>query len=289
MVKSFVVAACALALVVGCNAVAGIEPATLDDTSGELGADPTDPTAAPTDGACAVSSTLCNNRCVAQDDPSFGCGSATCSPCNVRHATAACKAGACVVAQCAPGFADCNGDPSDGCEADLSNAATCGACNVACSGASSVCARGGGCTSGCPSSMPTQCGSTCTDLRNDPNRCGSCDNACPAPTNGTATCSGGRCGVACGKGSHMCSGACVSSSSVATCGPSCSPCPAAANATPTCNGVGCGFVCSTGFANCDKVDANGCETSLLTDPANCGVCGHACAAPTLACVNGACQ
>lgn len=285
--KNMVAVACALALVAGCNAVAGIEPAELEDTSSNVGAD-SPPSSSAGPGACAVSNTLCNNKCVAQDDPSFGCGNPTCTPCNINHAMAACNAGACVVKKCAAGFADCNGDPADGCEADLSDVAHCGACNVACSGSSGVCSRGGGCSSSCPSSQPTQCGSTCTDTRSDPSRCGSCGNACPTPSNGTATCSGGRCGAACSKGFHSCGGACVSVASVATCGPSCSPCPTAANAVPTCDGVGCGFNCTTGFADCDKVAANGCEVSLLTSAASCGVCGKVCAAP-LTCVAGACQ
>ena len=289
MVKNVVVLGCALLVVAGCNAVAGIEPATLDEQSEDLGADlPTEPSRLSTGGACDASNTLCDNQCVGRDDPSFGCGRAACTACAVPNARAACNAGRCVVGQCAPGFADCNGDPADGCEADLSNAAHCGACNVACTGSAGVCTRGAGCSSSCPAAAPTQCGSTCTDLRSDPSRCGSCGNACPTPMNGTATCSGGRCGSTCAKGFHSCSGACVSSMSTATCGPSCSPCPAAANAVPTCDGIGCGFACAAGFGNCDRVAANGCEAALQTDSANCGACGKVCAAPT-ACVNGACQ
>jgi hypothetical protein len=195
-VKHIVVLACLLALAVGCNAVAGIEPATLDEEASDEPLDLPPDDATGLDGACDVSSRLCNNRCVRSDDPAFGCGKATCAPCDVRHARAACSAGACVVAQCAPGFADCNGDPKDGCEADLSNAATCGACNVACSESSEsagLCA-GNSCVRSCPSKAPTRCGSTCTDLVTDPNRCGACGNVCPTPASGTATCSNGVCG-----------------------------------------------------------------------------------------------
>ncbi len=43
-----------------------------------------------------------------------------------------CVKGLCAV-ECEKGFADCNGDPSDGCEVDLTtNAANCGACGVRC-------------------------------------------------------------------------------------------------------------------------------------------------------------
>jgi putative metal-binding protein len=49
----------------------------------------------------------------------------------------------------------------------------------------------------------------------------------------------------------------------------------------------CGCICPAGTADC--VDAsNGCETNILTDEANCGSCGHACAAMQT-CNGGTCQ
>lgn len=43
-----------------------------------------------------------------------------------------CSKGLCTY-ECAPGFADCNGDPKDGCEVDLRiHQANCGACGNAC-------------------------------------------------------------------------------------------------------------------------------------------------------------
>ena len=195
-VKHILVLACLLALGAGCNAVAAIEPATLDEAADEqLDLPPDDSSGSALDAACDPSSSLCNNQCVGRDDPAFGCGKATCAPCVVRHARAACNAGACVVAQCAAGFADCNGDPKDGCEADLSNAATCGACNVACSvaggsgSAAALCAAERGCVGSCPSNAPTKCGSTCTDLRISATHCGACGTVCP----GAGGCVNGAC------------------------------------------------------------------------------------------------
>lgn len=43
--------------------------------------------------------------------------------------TPACRAGECAV-DCDPGFADCDGEPSNGCEASLSAASNCGRCNL---------------------------------------------------------------------------------------------------------------------------------------------------------------
>lgn len=45
--------------------------------------------------------------------------------------------------------------------------------------------------------------------------------------------------------------------------------------------------CASGFAECDGDPSNGCETSLDTDPASCGACGHDCHGG--ACAHGLCQ
>ena len=51
---------------------------------------------------------------------------------SVLHETSSCKEGLCVF-ECQPGWADCNDDPSDGCETNLrSHPQNCGACGVAC-------------------------------------------------------------------------------------------------------------------------------------------------------------
>ena len=53
-----------------------------------------------------------------------------------------CEAGACVIDRCVTGFADCNGEPSDGCETDLTrDIANCGACGT-------FCGVGGACDAG---------------------------------------------------------------------------------------------------------------------------------------------
>jgi hypothetical protein len=46
--------------------------------------------------------------------------------------------------ECVPGYADCNGDPADGCEVELkSNPANCGACGNQCNmGAGQPCVEG---------------------------------------------------------------------------------------------------------------------------------------------------
>lgn len=69
-------------------------------------------------------------------------------------------------------------------------------------------------------------------------------------------------------------------------------CPPVANATSACASGACQVTCNAGFAQCDGNPANGCETSLMTDVLNCGVCGNACGTcndGTLSqCLSGAC-
>jgi hypothetical protein len=65
------------------------------------------------------------------------------------------------------------------------------------------------------------------------------------------------------------------------------------NAAPACSGSLCVLgPCNNGFANCDNMPANGCEKSVLTDPANCGSCGRVCSNANIAnptCGNGVCN
>jgi hypothetical protein len=83
-------------------------------------------------------------------DPTNGCEGAlstsaeSCGACGVMcraadHEAPLCSAGACIRV-CDAGFADCNGDPADGCEIDaMSDAAHCGDCARSCK---SACVKG---------------------------------------------------------------------------------------------------------------------------------------------------
>ncbi len=67
-------------------------------------------------------------------------------------------------------------------------------------------------------------------------------------------------------------------------------CPVPANAAATCTRTGCGIRCAPSFDNCDGNAANGCETALSSDVANCSACGRACTTRngTPACTTGTC-
>jgi len=76
---------------------------------------------------------LCGFDCVDFLTDPDNCGACG-APCKMPgpNQARACKKGVCAY-ECAPGFADCNGDPSDGCEVDLSvHPAHCGACGNSC-------------------------------------------------------------------------------------------------------------------------------------------------------------
>ncbi len=63
------------------------------------------------------------------------------------------------------------------------------------------------------------------------------------------------------------------------------------NAVGTCAGSLCDLTCASGYGNCDSDTSNGCETSVLTDPLNCGQCGNVCPTPanmSATCAGGAC-
>lgn len=302
------------AALAGCNSILDNKPGTLKQTTDVEPTTPsaTTPTTPPTvvgtpspststtapppappspTGECEDGKFLCNGQCVGKNDPAYGCGAASCTPCAITHGTAQCAAGACAVKTCDKGYSDCNGAALDGCEMDLSKATSCGACNAVCPAASPVCAPQADsfqCGTGCTPTAPLLCGSECVDPMTSKNHCGGCGAKCPDVTNGETTCTLGQCGFSCHPDFHACSGKCVAANDVTACGASCTACPTPVNATPSCTGGACGFVCTAGFADCNQSPADGCETTLATDVLNCGACGVKCDAGAT-CTDGKCS
>jgi hypothetical protein len=232
----------------------------------------------------------CNNACPAR-----------------ANATPTCAAGACGFL-CDAGFDDCDGDASNGCEADTRvSTAHCGACGTVCAtraNAATTCVAGAcgfACDAGfrdCDGDASNGCE---VDIRTSTTHCGSCGMACAMLASGAPVCSAGACGVACELGFGNCDGVLANGCEVDTrvtvthCGMCGTVCPARAGATSTCAAGACGFACNAGFADCDMNPANGCEVDTRTSTAHCGVCGNRCsfasAAPTCAagvCGLGAC-
>jgi hypothetical protein len=100
---------------------------------------------------------MCSGVCVTQDDnPYFGCANPNCSPCpEYDYAYPSCKEGACVMGECMSGYKDCDGNPTNGCESNLSEAENCGACGAKCSppNVKAATCEDGTCRISCPAGM----------------------------------------------------------------------------------------------------------------------------------------
>ncbi len=112
-----------------------------------------------------------------------GCGVV----CDLPNAVPACTDGVCTVSSCNAGFADCDSDPTNGCETDTNtDTNNCGTCG-------NVCPAGQTCTAGTCEVVcapgTTLCNGVCVDTNTDPNNCGSCGNTCATGQ----VCTGGTC------------------------------------------------------------------------------------------------
>jgi hypothetical protein len=251
---------------------------------------------------CGQNELLCAGECVAGDSLEH-CGACDhdCSALLNLRAPARCEADHCVfdADACVPGHGDCNADPEDGCETELSDAEHCGACDVACAPDTQLCAAradGHACVSNCPADKPVLCDRTCVDTRTSDQHCGKCGAACqPGMRCDAGECKSrcepsqlwcadkcvdpmrddrhcGGCGVDCGK-DHVChEGACVACAQGALCEigkchlgvTQCADGPMCEEQGPVSDGTVCGdgASCSGGFCTCGM--SNG--STNLFDP-----------------------
>jgi hypothetical protein len=154
--------------------------------------------------ACAASLADCDGdpaACETSLDSSLAhCGFCN-NACTAANGTPTCTGGVCQVQGCEPGFGNCDGVASNGCESALSTTTEhCGACNQACSNAHGNTACSGAscapvCSSGfgdCDTSRQNGCEAPLDTIGN----CGACGNVCPA-NGGTPVCNAGVCGTVC--------------------------------------------------------------------------------------------
>ncbi|MFO0624665.1 MAG: fibrinogen-like YCDxxxxGGGW domain-containing protein [Polyangiales bacterium] len=244
-------------------------------------------------GAFADCDSMAANGCETNTQTSLAHCGACGSSCAARPNTVVeCAAGRCAYA-CATGFADCDGDASNGCEVDTRTAAShCGGCGRGCAppNATGACVAGvcgvAACATGfgdCDGNASNGCE---TDLRVSVSHCGTCNAGCSAAANTVPSCVTGRCASTCVAGYGECDGNPANgcevelASSAAHCG-SCGRSCLTANVTAAACAAGqCRITaCATGFADCDGNASNGCETDTQVSPSHCGACGNACMAP----------
>ena len=207
-----------------------------------------------------------------------------CGACGVprsdNHGVPGCNAGSCETL-CDPGFDDCDGDPSNGCETSLGAVTDCGACGMGCAAALFCRSVGSSyeCSDGCDGL--TTCGMSCVDTNTDLTHCGGCNRGCATP-GASPVCTGGSCGYSsCLRGWGDCDGdvanGCETRLDVpGSCGSCFLACVTGAHSTTVCTpAMVCDLVCDPGYADCRGSLADGCETALgtLTD---CSFCGDVC-------------
>ena len=254
---------------------------------------------------CAMGFGDCDNNpmngcetSLASDKNNCGACGKLCSP---QNAGGICLNSKCAILMCNPGFRDCNGSVSDGCEVNIqSDPLNCGTCGQNCGAlphATAGCMNAG-CVIGACDPGFGNCNKNDGDgceapLSSDPVNCGTCGKVCPAPPNVITTCAMGACGSAgCNNGYADCDMNLANGCEVNTqtnpnnCGACNNSCPAYANALPGCAMGACGLgACKPGFSDCDGNPANGCELPTSSDKNNCGGCNVVCMGM---CVNSMC-
>ncbi len=233
---------------------------------------------------------------------------AHCGACNTAcapaNAAGDCSDGTCKIGTCNAGFGNCDvssgGGDGNGCETNLNtDASNCNTCGNVCpsSGGTPACVAGACKFSSCLPGMGDCDGSgACSyTLTSNVNHCGACGRQCVA-ANGTPQCVGTACSIqACNSGYADCNTSYIDGceqklDTLTNCG-GCNVACTRNNATATCSTGSCKInTCAPNFGNCDGIDSNGCEKSLLSDVNNCGACLKACSVTngTGSCTSGTC-
>lgn len=216
------------------------------------------------------------------------CGSCG-NECTNEHGSTRCTDGECSP-RCDGGFGDCDGDPANGCETDLTTSLShCGACGERCAPAHAegVC-EDGVCTAECDADYDDCNGYAADGCEADlttPETCGACTNHC-IENGGTASCGAdGTCLIDCDDGRSDCvngvADGCETNTSVNTqhCGTCERVCPSTMG-TPACLDGTCGIsTCTDPYQNCVQDDSVDCETNVTNDFAHCGRCDNSCFVP----------
>ena len=257
-----------------------------------------------TTAVCQTGYADCNKSSADGCEVTLGTDSSNCGQCGSKcafaNAPASCSGGTCVMGACSAGYADCDGNPSNGCEVSTAtDALNCGSCGGVCSlpNATAACAASACAVAVCNGGYANCDGNPANGCEvkttSDVNNCGVCGNVCPGGANGSPTCVQSTCGIACTAGFADCDGNAANGCEVKTTSDvlNCGTCGTACQNEETCQSGACSAtVCQAGFAKCDGNAANGCEVNASIDLNNCGGCGIVCAFANAraACSSGVC-
>lgn len=149
------------------------------------------------DNDCTESrSACCDGSCVDLSSDRKNCNKCGTVCPTTPNAVPVCESGACGIGRCSTGFANCDFDDANGCEADVSrDVKNCGGCELMCetpAGGEATCADSK-CGISCLPTRGNCNGDTrdgCeTDLQTDSSNCGACNIVCQNP----AACRAGKC------------------------------------------------------------------------------------------------
>jgi hypothetical protein len=238
---------------------------------------------------CAAGEKCCADVCIPTDSDLANCGDCdvACDPtvsnacsggqcrCGIGSpcgAASHCEGGACL---CDPGLGDCTGGTTDGCETDvLGDEANCGTCGTVCPPGVDCAGGSCGCTDDAECGVNGDCVTGVCGCRSGFGDCvGGVADGCETDTE-TDEANCGGCGTTCGAG-EICSFGSCGCGAAGPCGP-----------RSSCIGVIC--ACDAGWGDCAGGRADGCETDVTSDDANCGGCGDACDAGET-CIASACD
>jgi MYXO-CTERM domain-containing protein len=266
------------------------------------------------DGVCHPATNCLPSFGDCDGNPSNGCeidltdnvnNCGTCgNVCAYDHATEDCIDSICTMGECETGWGDCNSSDTDGCESEIaSDPNHCGACGNQCNMPhviDSYCYKGVCCIGTCETgwvdcdSIP---GNGCeADLDGDTNNCGTCGHVCDYD-HATPECNSGSCQMgACESGYGDCNTSDTDGCEADiwgdpdNCGDCTTVCGPYSHAMAFCAAGTCRMSCNMNWADCNTSMVDGCETSVLTDPGNCGGCGVTCDFPNARgqCISGVC-
>jgi hypothetical protein len=222
--------------------------------------------------------------------------------CTAANGTPVCTNGLCGVQSCNAGYANCDNDPSNGCEVDLAtDVNNCNSCGTVC----------GGVPNGTPGCSNSTCGvgscnvgwGNCNGLSGDGcemnvftnlSNCGTCSHAC-STNNCSPACTSGACNiVSCTSPWKDCNSSATDGCEINTtndinnCATCNHVCPTYPYATSSCVNSSCSWACNTYRSNCDGNLMNGCEIDWRTDNHHCGNCSTHCTSPQT-CQGGICK